>query len=429
MNKLFCVIKREYVTRVQNKAFIAMTLLTPLFLSLLFFLPSYFSKQHENIKQMRIGVIDVSGTLTDEEEVSSELDVEWLSIQHVNKMNDLVQSNQYEGVVCVCNSDSLGTNIQYYSKTQPSVFLLNKIKLYIQAKVINKELGIYGISNVDNILQSIKSSITIRSVKMGEKHSQSIDAPYHRTLCLALGITIYLFIFLFSSQVMRGVLEEKSNRIMELIITSISPVKFMTGKIIGIALLGVTQILCWLTIMYIVTFFVSETLEINTFNSFISQRISQEDITQLLNNLSLIDFNVIIPVFLFFFISGYLLYSSLFAAIAAAVNSSNDIQQVTTIVTMPLILSIFILTNTINSPDSPLSYWFSLIPFTSPIVMVGRVVYGVPFEQIILSMTILAITVGLTIWISGKVYQITILYTGKKISLNELISLLKKNNK
>jgi ABC-2 type transport system permease protein len=162
---------------------------------------------------------------------------------------------------------------------------------------------------------------------------------------------------------------------------------------------------------------------------FVNRYISQDDVNQILNNLNLIDFNTIIPAFLFFFIGGYLLYSSVFAAIAATANHSDDIQQVTMLVTIPLILAVFVLSNTINSPDSSLSYWFSIIPFTSPIVMMGRVVYGAPLQDVLLSAFCLMITVAIIIWISGKIYKTAILYTGKKIKFKEVLYWIRiKNN-
>jgi ABC-2 type transport system permease protein len=227
---------------------------------------------------------------------------------------------------------------------------------------------------------------------------------------------------------MRGVLEEKSNRIVELIITSISPVKFIAGKIIGIALLGLTQIVCWLVIMYGFTLFLSTGSDMASTGGFMNQRINPDDVNQILNNLNLIDFNVIIPAFFFFFIGGYLLYSSLFAAIAATANHSDEIQQVTMIVTLPLILSVIVLSNTINSPDSALSYWFSIIPFTSPVVMMGRIVYGAPIGDIILSMFLLTITVAGIIGLSGKIYKTAILYTGKKVTMKEIFFWIKNIN-
>ncbi|GHT78750.1 ABC transporter permease [Bacteroidia bacterium] len=431
MNELFHVIQREYMTRVRSKSFILITLLTPLFLSLLLLLPTYFATQHEDYKQIKIGLIDLVHSL-DRAFDESELIVETIKNQTVENVRDLVLSDQWEGIVYIASSDSSEISVQYYSSKQPSVFLLNQIKSAIQKMVLNEKLAIYGIKNVEEMIRSIKESISIENIKIGaDSAAQKASSPYQQSLCMALGLTIYLFIFLFSSQVMRGVLEEKTNRIVELIITSISPVKFMAGKIIGIALLGLTQIVCWIALLYGFTFLLSNFQDLSAsgnMGNIMNQRINPDDVSQILNNLNLIDFDVIIPAFVFFFVGGYLLYASIFAAIAATANYSDDIQQVTMIVTIPLILSIIILSNTINSPDSAISYWFSIIPFTSPIVMMGRVVYGVPLQDILLSMLFLTATVAFIIWLSGKIYKTAILYSGKKIKFFEIISWLKNTN-
>ena len=430
MNKLLHVIQREYLTRVRTKSFIIITLLTPFLLSSIFLLPAYFAKQHDDYKQMKIGLVDPTYSLS-EAFVESELSVHLLENQTIEDIKNLILSSEWEGIVYVEKSDSTGANIQYYSIKQPSVFLLNQIKSTIQKVVVNEKLAVFGIQNIDEMIRSAKASITVENVKVGTVKTQKGSSPYQQPLCMALGATIYMFIFLFASQVMRGVQEEKSNRIVELIITSISPVKFMTGKIVGIALLGLTQIICWITLMYSFGLLISNLADLSSsgsMNNFVNQRISQEDVNQILNNLSQIDFNTIIPAFVFFFIGGYLLYSSIFAAIAAAANHSDEIQQVTMIVTLPLILSVFVLVNTVNSPDSALSYWFSIIPFTSPVVMMGRVVCGAPIQDILLSIFFLIAAVAIIIWLSGKIYKTAILYTGKKVTGKEILSWIRNIN-
>jgi ABC-2 type transport system permease protein len=427
MNELIYVIQREYLTRVRSKSFILITLFTPLFLSALFLLPTYLAKQHEDYKQMKIGLVDETNSLQGGFDESG-LTVEAIQLQNVEEIKELVRSNRWEGIIYVTTFDSTGTSIQYYSSKQPSVFMLNQIKSAVQKAVINEKLAAFGIRNINEMIRLTNASVIIESIKVGADKTQTAGNPFQASLCMALGFTIYLFVFLFASQVMRGVLEEKSNRIVELIITSISPVKFMAGKIVGIALVGLTQIIVWIVIIYGVALFLSNFVDLSSsgsINNFVNQRISQKEINQILNNLNQIDFNAIIPAFVFFFIGGYLLYSSVFAAIAATANHSDEIQQVTMIVTIPLILSIIVLSNTINSPDSSLSYWFSIIPFTSPVVMMGRIVYGTPVKDILFSMFLLTATVTFVIWLSGKIYKTAILYNGKKVTLKEILSWVK----
>ena len=425
MNELIHIIQREYLTRVRAKSFILITLLTPVFLSMVFILPMYFAGQHEDYKDIKMGLIDRSGKLG-EALNNTEFNVKVLENRTVDDIKNLIGENQFDGIVYIETPDTATTKVTYFCAKQPSVYLENEIKTAIRNSVIDNSLKSFGVENVNEKIAEARSSVTMETVKIGGEGKQT--GPYHRMLSMALGVTIYMFVFLFASQVMRGVLEEKSNKIIEIIITSVSPVKFMAGKIIGIALLGLTQIVCWSAILYGVGLFLENFVNMSAAgqaDSLLSKRIDPEQINTLLTNINTIDFNTIIPAFAFFFVGGYLLYSSVFAALAAAVKHNDEMQQVTTFVSMPLILSILVLSNTINSPDNSLSYWFSMIPFTSPIVMMGRVVYGVPWQDFLISALTLVATVIVIIWLSGKIYKNAILYKGKKITLSEIISLIK----
>jgi len=425
MNELIHIIQREYLTRAREKSFILISLLTPLLLSLLILLPTYLAQQHEDYKDMEIGLIDRSGKLN-ESLHNSEFKVKLLNNQTADEMNKLITENHLTGIVYIESSDSTDTKVKYFSKRQPSVYLENKIRKTIREDLIDSRLKSFGVENANEIIAKVERSVTMETVKIGDTGKQT--GPYHRTLCMALGLTIYLFVFLFSSQVMRGVLEEKSSKIIELIITSVSPIKFMAGKIIGIALLGLTQIVCWSAILYAIGLFLENFVDMTTTGQtgFLGNRFDPEEIDLMLKNLSMIDFNTIIPAFVFFFVGGYLLYSSVFAAISAASGQNDEMQQITTLISMPLIFAVIVLSNTINNPDSALSWWFSIIPFTSPVVMMGRVVYGVPLSDFLISAFSLVATVAVIIWLSGKIYKNAILYKGKKIALSEIISLVKK---
>jgi len=427
MNELFHVIQREYLTRVRTKFFIIITLLTPILLLTIFLLPTYLATKHENYENIRIGLIDYSNNYKAAFNESG-LNAKVFDNERMDNINNLIIRDGYEGIVYVEKSDSITTAIKYYSAKQPSIFLVNKIKSTLQRANLNRRLLAYGIQNIDSIINSSNKSILIENVRVGSATSNSIDNSFKRALCLAMGTTIYMFIFLFASQVMRGVTEEKANKIVELIITSISPVKFMAGKIIGIALLGLTQIIVWIVMIYTISIALSGFTDISSSNlqsSFFSQKFNLENINTILVNFNSIDFNLIIPTFIFFFIFGYLLYSSIFAAISASVSNSDELQQITLLVTAPLILAIIVLANTTTNPDSTLSFWFSIIPFTSPVIMSGRMMYGVPIHEILLSAFLLIVTTVGIIWLSGKIYKSAILYTGKKIGFSDLIKWLK----
>jgi ABC-2 type transport system permease protein len=425
MNELIHIVQREYLTRAREKSFILITLLTPFLLSLILLLPTYFSQQHEEYKELSIGLIDKSGKL-DESLNSTEFKVNLLVGKVVDDIINLISESNLDGVVYIESSDFSSTKVKYFSKKQPSIYLENEIRTSIRNKLLENSLESFGIENILEKISNAEHSVSLETVKIGDVERQF--SPYHRNLCVLMGLTIYLFIFLFSSQVMRGVLEEKSNKIIELIITSVSPIKFMAGKIIGIALLGLTQIVGWSIILYGIVIFLENFVSISMTgrsDDFLGKKIDPEEINMILANLNMIDFNTIIPAFIFFFVGGYLLYSSIFAAISAVSKHNDQMNQITTIITMPLILAVIVLSNTANSPDSVLSYWFSIIPFTSPVIMMGRVIYGVPLHDLLISTLLLILTVFVIIWLSGKVYKNSILHEGKKITLTEIISLIK----
>ncbi|MDR1402718.1 MAG: ABC transporter permease [Tannerellaceae bacterium] len=425
MNELIHIIQREYFTRVREKSFILITLLAPFFLSLILLLPIYFSQQHEDYKELSIGLIDNSGKLNESLNIT-EFKVNLLDGKWVDDIVSLINENNLDGVVYIESSDFSSTKVKYFSKKQPSIYLENIIRTSIRNKLLDNSLESFGIGDITKKISDTERSVFLETVKTGDAGRQF--TPYHRNLCLLMGITVYLVIFLFSSQVMRGVLEEKTNKIIELIITSVSPVKFMAGKIIGVALLGLTQIIGWSIILYSIATFLENFASMSAAgqaNGFLGKKIDPVEINRMLANLNTIDFNTIIPAFIFFFLGGYLLYSSIFAAIAAVLKHSDQMNQITAVITMPLILAVIVLSNTVNSPDSVLSYWFSIIPFTSPIIMMGRVIYGVPPLDFLISALLLILTVFVIIGLSGKIYKNSILHEGKNLTLTEIISLLK----
>jgi ABC-2 type transport system permease protein len=268
-------------------------------------------------------------------------------------------------------------------------------------------------------------------------------------LAMFSGILIYFFIFMFGAQVMRGVIEEKTNRIIEVIISSVKPFQLMMGKITGIGLVGLTQFLLWViltgTIVTIATSSFSmkikpgaateqlmpsqaKGMSIQLPNAADSTKVSGEQSNEVINAIESIDFTVMIGMFLFFFVFGYLLYAALFAAVGSAVDSEADTQQFMLPLTVPLILSIVMAQYVIQEPNGPVAFWFSIIPLTSPVIMMIRIPFGVPYLQIILSMVILVAGFLGATWLAAKIYRTGILMYGKKVSYRELWKWLKYKN-
>jgi ABC-2 type transport system permease protein len=253
-----------------------------------------------------------------------------------------------------------------------------------------------------------------------------------------------MFILMYGVQVMRGVIEEKTNRIVEVIISSVKPFQLMMGKVIGVAMAAISQFLIWVVLSFLLITLVKAAfmpdlspasvgmqpqnlMQAGKVVSHIQQPMTpvNPELANVFSILESIDFYVIIGTFIFYFIGGYLLYSSLFAAVGAAVDGESDTQQFVFPITLPLIIGIFAMVNAFQNPDSSIAFWFSMIPFTSPIVMMARIAYHVPVEQVIISMLILVATFLGTIWMAGKIYRTGILMYGKKVSFKEMIKWLK----
>jgi ABC-2 type transport system permease protein len=322
-----------------------------------------------------------------------------------------------ESIVLYIEGEKDGYPLSYsmYSKKSVSIDLQEYVKRIIVSTVENRKLKEYNIENLDRILAEIHTVVDMRTMKW-EKNREDRESNTASVMGISyvLALILYMFILMFGSMVMRGVIEEKSNRIIEVIISSVKPFQLMAGKITGVALVAITQFLIW--IVFTGIFFL-------VFQSFSS---GAEGIVQGLTvEFVGVDIIRILGFFILFFIGGYLLYASMFAAVGSAVESEADSQQLMMPITIPLILAIMIMVQTFRYPDSSLSVWASMIPFTSPIIMVARIPFGVPVWQIILSLSILFATFVLMAYISAKIYRIGILMYGKKPSLREILKWLK----
>jgi len=291
---------------------------------------------------------------------------------------------------------------------------------------------------LENILHSVRTRIEIRTFRLTESGDEKEShGLLNMGVAYASALLIYLFILIFGSLVMRGVIEEKTNRIIEVIVSSVKPFQLMMGKVVGIALVGLTQFTSWvlLTLILVVSartiFFsklseevVQQTDRMQIIGSFAGDRMQYSENTEkaieIFNMMQSINFGVLIGCFLFFFIGGYLLYGSLFAAIGSLVDSETDTQQFSFPVSIPLLIAFMAMIYAMQNPDGQLSFWFSIIPLTSPIVMMARIPFGVPYGEVALSAALLVLAFIATIWLSAKIYRTGILIYGKKLTYSEL---------
>jgi ABC-2 type transport system permease protein len=434
MNKVLLILKREYLTRVKKKSFIVMTILGPILLAALFIVPVYIAEMEGSNKV--VGVIDETNIFW--QGFKNTDNIQFLKLDtDIETAKKNIENNDLYAVLYIPKTElSVPQSAKLYSSGQPNIVVKGYIKSMMRKEVEALKLQASGVN--PDILKSIKTSINLLTIKInkaGEEKQSSTE------LSMAIGFIggfiIYIFIFMYGALVMRGVIEEKVNRIVEVIVSSVKPFQLMMGKIVGVALVGLTQFALWVIFtLIIVSGFLSvystdiskfkqSQLQMQTESIVPMKDMSQdsnvnESVIAVFESIQSINFPVMIGSFLFFFLGGYLLYASLFAAIGAAVDSETDTQQFMLPVTIPLILSLALAQVIITNPDGPIAFWLSIIPLTSPIIMMIRIPFGVPFTDLFLSFTLLILGFIGSTWIAAKIYRTGILIYGKKISYREL---------
>lgn len=446
MNKISLIIQREYITRVRKKSFIIMTFLTPLLMAMIFVIPTVVmtnqNQEHKKIAIIEDGTDLFKGVIKD----TKDAEFVYLEDANVNDMKKTFTQEGFYGILFISPKIVDTPNaIQLISRKQPPIGLLEHISGSLEKEIERQKLKSYNIENLDDILKSINTDVKIQTIKIddtGEEKKTSTGIAMG--LAYFSGFLMYMLVFMFGAQVMRGVIEEKTSRIVEVIVSSVKPVQLMMGKIIGIALVGLTQFTVWVMLTVGVIAIVKPNIESKINNSQeivqqLPQSLGQDNqilpagtSTSSLNTQNLTEFEqlfssamnqnwgLIIFAFIFYFITGYLLYASLFAAIGSAVDNETDTQQFMLPVTIPIILGLIVAMGTMQNPESSLSFWCSIIPLTSPIVMVARIPFEVPGWQIALSMGLMLATIIGCVWMAAKIYRTGILMYGKKSSYKEL---------
>ncbi len=436
MSKIGLIISREYLTRVKKKTFILMSFLGPLLIFGFVLLTSYLSQ--ENKEKYEILVVDESHLFDSILRNSDKYHLQWApngkdynEIQEIFKKDDQLDLLVYLPVNLI-KTNSMTAKCLY--KEIPSTGVQKHL-----SSIINEAIELYRVNfnNIDiSTYKSIKTKINLDVVDIENKENRNIQRKAF--VGIALAFFIYGFIFLYSVQVMRGVIEEKTNRIVEVIISSVSSFELMMAKIIGVGLVGITQFIIWAIVTMIMSITIipllikdklNPSLQMNdelVKNSFKIDP-NNEAIQFIINE---VQWSYLIVFFILFFLGGYLLYSGLMAAIGAAVDEEADTQQFLLPLTIPMVFAILMASKVIDDPSSSLAFWLSEIPFTSPIIMIVRIAMGigdssVEVWEIILSLFLLTITFIGTTWLSGKIYRKGILSYGKKASYSDLFKWLK----
>jgi ABC-2 type transport system permease protein len=443
MNKISLIIRREYITRVRKKSFIIMTLLTPFLFALIFVIPALvMSSDDKDFKKIAV-IEDGSDLFTDVIPDTKDTDFEYLTGVRLDDIKKNFSDLGYYGVLYISPQVITTPNaIQLISRKQPPMGLLDHISGSLEKEIEKQKLLAYNIENLDEILKTINTSVKVQTIKIDDAGGVTqTSTGISMALAYISGFTMYMLVFMFGSMVMRGVIEEKTSRIVEVIISSVRPVQLMLGKIIGVALVGLTQFGLWIILTLAIVMIVKANVlpegtmeQIQQLPQSLAEAdqsiagaqaapISAEAISEfqsLFVNAMNQPWGLIIFCFIFYFITGYLLYASLFAAIGSAVDNETETQQFMLPVTIPIILGLIVAMGTMQNPESSLSFWFSMIPLTSPIVMVARIPFDVPAWEIALSMGLMLLTIIGAIWMAAKIYRTGILMYGKKSSYKEL---------
>ncbi|GAA4789018.1 ABC transporter permease [Olivibacter ginsenosidimutans] len=440
MNKILLIIHREYLTRVKKKSFLITTFLVPLLFIGMYAIIFYVAlNNQEPVTTVR--VIDQSGFIADQLTNTDHL-LFIPATEPVEHLKKTMEQGEEHTVLLIIPADIVHSQtVELYDTEKKGINTLNTIEDKLNNILKSRALKEAGIDM--HVLNSIKADVTIKSKQLtveGEKDS-SVGAAIG--ISFGLSILIYLSLFLYGNQVMRGVIEEKSNRIIEVVISSVKPFQLMMGKIIGIGLVGVTQFVLWI-ILSVGLMGAASSLLLNQTKESIStiqqhSTDSQEEDTssghtsesqskmqRIIESIKTIDYGQIVSCFLIYFIGGYLLYSALFAMVGSAVDSETETQQFMLPIIMPLLFTYMLSFSVlVNNPHGSLAFWLSMIPFTSPIGMLVRIPFGVPAWQLMLSIALLIIGFLLTTYIAARVYRVGILMYGKKASYRELIKWFK----
>ena len=437
------IISREYLTRVQKKSFLLITFLGPIFFAAIAVLPSIIMFMAED-KGKQIAVVDQSGIVMQKMESNSTITYHDYSSANPDSLKTQLADLQLDAMLLISPVDSATKSVQAsaFSDSPMSVDLKDRISTTIDDAVEDYRISLYEVGDLKQIMNEVKSNVTISTYTIGEDGEEKISSSeVYMVISLLLSTIIYFFIAMFSGMVMQSVIEEKTSRVVEVLVSSVKATELMFGKIIGVACVALTQFVLWIVLTAILVTGVTTFVGLDNMMGDPAQseqmmqmagqmggvdmqqmtEVAQEDgLGVIISTLKEINYGQLIIAFFIYFALGYLLYASFFAAIGSAVENEADTQQLQMPITIPLIIGFFIAFYAFKAPDSSIVFWGSMIPFTSPIVMLARIPFGVPTWELALSIAILVGTFIACGWASAKIYQIGILMFGKKTTFKDL---------
>lgn len=433
MNTIFLIIRREYLVRVRKKSFIVMTILGPVLIFGFYAIIGWAAVS--SINQKKIAVVDESGRFINKFKPDNETRFAYPKTS-LNAAKKTFVKQGYDALVFIPKDViEYPKTVQIFAEKSVSLALQSNIERAISKEIETIKLEQAGITQ--RIIEDAKVNVDAQTINLsetGEKSSNGIATTIISGFCALL---IYISVLIYGTQVMRGVMEEKTSRIVEVIISSVKPFQLMLGKIIGVALVGLTQFLLWIILtvglITVGSGIVGQSKE--TAQSTMTARMNgmpgqqevqrkmataKNPVADVMQAIETLNIPMIVACFLFYFLGGYLLYSALFGAVGAAVDSETETQQFMFPIMMPIIAAIAFAQIAVRDPDGPLAFWTSIIPFTSPVVMMVRIPFGVPGWQLMLSMALLVLGFIGTTWLAARIYRVGILMYGKKTSFREI---------
>ncbi|ADB37785.1 ABC transporter permease [Spirosoma linguale] len=433
MNTIFLIIKREYMVRVRKKSFIIMTILGPVLIFGFYAIIGWAAVS--SINQKKIAVVDESGRFVNQFKNDDETVFSYPKESLAEAKKTFVKQGYNALVFIPKDVIEQPKTVKIFAEKSVSLALQSNIERAIGKEIETIKLKEAGITQ--KIIQDAKVNVDAQTISLsdaGEKSNNGIATTIISGFCALL---IYISVLIYGTQVMRGVMEEKTNRIVEVIISSVKPFQLMLGKIIGVALVGLTQFMLWIVLtiglMTIGSKIISQPKE--TAQSQMTARMNgmpggqevqakmstaKNPVADVMAAIETLNLPLIVSCFLFYFLGGYLLYSALFGAVGAAVDNETETQQFMFPIMMPIIAAIAFAQIAVRDPDGPLAFWTSMIPFTSPVVMMVRIPFGVPAWELALSMALLVLGFVGTTWLAARIYRVGILMYGKKVSFREL---------
>ena len=426
MNKILIIIQREFLKRVRTKGFIILTITMPFIMAALVFVPLWLSSI-ENDEQQKVAVIDPTGVYAKALKASKSFA---FSAQPVITEEMRSEDSPYDAVVAI-SGDLVKNNgkVTIYSHKEIPGNMLDYIQSKLNETVQKRKLEATGIAGLDKIIDDVQRDVNMKTVKWSKEGDEQASSTY---VAIIVGgiftLLIYIFVITYGGMVMQSVIEEKTNRIIELLVSSVKPFQLMMGKIIGVMLVGIAQMALWGVMLSIIMtvasvgFGVSQAQSIAAGQPMPSPTMNMsQDTQELLTAIVNLPYAEIGLMFIIMFVGGYLLYSSFFASTGASINEQEDANQFVVPITMITLFGLYAAMYSIENTDGPLAFWASLFPLTSPIVMMIRIPFGVPLWQELLSIALLYASAFLMIWIGGKIYRVGILMYGKKPSIKEII--------